>query len=239
MEATIESLVISISGLRGKGNEWVAKELAYIFADEDKNVKAQSYVFLPPYPDTDLTPDVQYTNDWIVKHLGVPPWKDGLIPYPMMETIVRDVICNTNAPVYAKGSELVAFLNTIVGSKKVHDLDEIKCPRADDIEGPSLTCGVASHIAYNCALNKAMKYTRWVFITSKNERQQEQVEGAKEQPIRVHVTDRGERSVSTLPLGTARDKQREQREDLYRRHPHLRGRVGVDYFDDGMEVQYG
>jgi hypothetical protein len=168
-------LVLAFTGFRGKNREMVVKELAAVSAtDRSDNMRVQTFLFYPPYPDSCIPPDVRRTNYWIESHLGVTKWEEGHVAYWRLRSLLAD-LCSKETPVYAKGGECVKFLNGFLPDKVVvRDLDLEGCPKADDIRVTGdVVCGLSDHGMSNCALTKATKYITWLKNKEKQQRRQE------------------------------------------------------------------
>jgi hypothetical protein len=180
-----DTLVIVIGAFRGKKNEVVPKEISFVGTDENGDHWKGSYVFLPPYPESELSDATRRTNIWISKNLlGDVKYEDGNISHIFWMELVRDLCSNVASSVgvvFTKGSEHTKLLRSILAEHiTVHDLDTLGCPKAENIECTIdggveclALCGLPNHGAKLCSLGKAIRYTLW---WGEKKREQDQIQ---------------------------------------------------------------
>jgi hypothetical protein len=167
-----DTLVIVIGAFRGKKNEVVPKEISFVGTDGNADRWKGSYVFKEPYPESKLSDATRRTNSWISKNLlGGVKWEDGNISHIFWMELVRDLCANVASVgvIFTKGSEHAKLLRSILPDHvTVHDLDNLGCPKAEDIECTIdgnmecvALCGLPNHSMKICPMGKCIRYTLW------------------------------------------------------------------------------
>jgi len=155
----MEFVTMNIQCLRGKDNELVVKEFAFVYTDESKQKKKlQSFLFESPYEESELPENVKRTNQWVTNNLHGIKWTHGHLSQSKFRSILK-YACSLSDNIYAKGSDQTAFLSLLSGGKKIVDLDVMQCPKADDLKLDT-SCGFPHD--KHCALNKSIKYASWI-----------------------------------------------------------------------------
>ena len=146
-------LFIEVGCLRGKDNELVIKELAFVKVVSllnagklSSNNVIRSFIFQYPYWHCNLSESVKRTNRWCTENLHNLRWSDGVVPYSYLHRILIDFIHkHSEGVVYTKGSEKVSVLQNILLSNQktsfrrsgeeitidIRDLDNYSCPKLD------------------------------------------------------------------------------------------------------------
>jgi hypothetical protein len=171
-------IILSLSYFLGKEDEWVPKEIAMVRMVQTTNsIKSQSYLFQPPYSDSELSPIAKRTNAWNERNRAHSKWGDGDIEYTLWKDLLYK-FCLQDTEIYAKGLQQVEFFGKALPNMQVQDLESMGCPTAEQIAydegGGIVTCAVVRHGQY-CPLNKCMQYLFWL-----QDRRQEQ-EDAQQQ----------------------------------------------------------
>jgi hypothetical protein len=161
-------LIIDLAYLKGKNGELVVKEMAIIGVIHEDYKIFQSYMFLPPYPETDLSEETRIENEETREKVHSIAWDHGLIDYSLIITILKNAV-NTHYfltkgfddLIFVKGNQNVVFLKELWG-RTVSDLDAEGCPKADTLRLPRITTCMHGHIKTQCALHNCNKYAEWI-----------------------------------------------------------------------------
>jgi hypothetical protein len=157
-------LVLEGSFLRGRTGQLVVKELAIVSGSNGCR-QMQTYHFKAPHPSWLLPKPIQRTNCWVTCKLHSISWDTGNIAYDLMPDLLRDSVSGEDF-IVTKGSEKAAFFSEIIG-RTVVDLATLECPKAENIHMSSpYICGFG-HVTH-CALNKAVKYAKWLTCKHRN-----------------------------------------------------------------------
>jgi hypothetical protein len=162
-------LIIDFDYLKGKDGEIVVKELAIAgIVREQVNIN-QSYMFLPPYPVTDLSEEIRCENNGLIQQSHSIPWDYGHIEYSKLPEILTTIfeahVTHTGLEdflIFAKGNQKVLFLSELGGGVTVNDLDAEGCPNAENVRVSKAIICMFSHKNYHCALNNCNKYAEWL-----------------------------------------------------------------------------
>lgn len=112
--------IVDLQGFKDDANNFILKEIAIMCCDQ-----MQLFLFLPPFPFYDLTKTERRQVCWIERNRKI-NWNDGLIPYhrhkELLTLILKDKI------IYVKGSEKVTWLQKILKTGYVYNIEDNNCP---------------------------------------------------------------------------------------------------------------
>jgi hypothetical protein len=160
--------IIDFDYLKGRNGEIVVKELAIVgIVKEQVNIN-QSYLFLPPYPETDLSEEIRCENNGLIQQTHSIPWCAGHTEYSKLREILTNIFATyfshtgkEDFMIFAKGNQKVMFLSTLLVCI-VNDLDAEGCPKARNLQLPRAMVCMFSHKNVHCALHNCNKYAEWL-----------------------------------------------------------------------------
>jgi len=159
-------LFIEVENLKGKNGETIVKELGMSGYTSDGVDVQQAFMFKPPYSDNEMSNVNRRCNSWITKNIHHIRWGEGFVPYEELDRILNMAVFHHSA-IYTKGLEKAEFLSRIIG-KTVQNLDEMNCPRHENINLPDPIMCTYNHVHNYCALKKCLKYRFWYHQATKN-----------------------------------------------------------------------
>src|SRR5215470_12802283 len=166
-------IFIDIQYLRGKNNEIIIKELAYIVVNDDGLIiSSNTYFFRPPYSSSELSSKSLETNYWSTTHLHRFDWRYGQIEYSELPGILYDITQNTSlfgSIILVKGKEKRDLIEGIL-KRDVINIECIGCPRAQEIIVPTTVCHFHCELPSLrdfCARALCEKYSQWYLHTKK------------------------------------------------------------------------
>ena len=164
-----EIVILDFEGFRYKKTGFIIKELSLC-----SNNYSDTILFLPPVSYNSLSASDRRSHKWVTKFLHGLSWNSGTYPYWFLSQIF--VAIELRFPLgkfYAKGKEKTESLQTLL-QKEVIDLENLLCPKVEDIKSPidNITC--ALHSFYlpekqkrkHCAKRKAQLYFYWISLPS-------------------------------------------------------------------------
>lgn len=149
--------VIDFEGFLLRPGCFVIKELAFQGLDDGF---FGHWIFLPPIPWESLNSRQKATFTWLTKNLHKIPWNSGEIPYVQFQKILFS-LTRTYSEIFVKGLEKKVFLEKLMGCV-IHNLEDVSCPKVDDLPLQNITCFFHAHQFEHCALVKAVAFGRYI-----------------------------------------------------------------------------
>ena len=160
-------VVLDFEGFRYRNKEWIIKEIG-VAADY-----VDSLIFKEPFSLETLPSEVQRAYKWLTQNLHGLNWTNGDYSYDRLTLFVESIKLRYPQSIYyAKGHEKTVHLSLLF-SKNVQDLDEIGCPKVENLPNTITTCSNKSQLhSYqnHCARQKAEAFSIWLANYNKNDK---------------------------------------------------------------------
>lgn len=148
------SVVIDFEGFLLSSGHFIVKELAF------NAVKGYPFsgmcTFQPPFPFEELPERQRLQYKWVSKNIHLIDFNKGVLPYSKF----RNVLCflfEIFPNIYVKGYEKRKFLEFLAG-RKCYDLNDLKCPRMDQLVPTHSSCTIHVSDFKHCALAKVIVF---------------------------------------------------------------------------------
>ncbi len=154
------NVVIDIECFRHSALDWIVKEMAVSGAYLD------SMSFKEPISFEELSKPARRSHAWVTANLHGIPWYSGQYEHDRLYSYVESIkLRYPGARFYAKGEEKCEFLNRLF-KKKFHNLDDVGCPRVDQLNTSDFTYCPSYPLIHSknlhCARRKANAYANWL-----------------------------------------------------------------------------
>lgn len=137
----------------------VVKELAIVNVDLSS---CQSWIFKNPFPITEMSLGLRFSNEYLSRHVFGLDWNHGDIPYQELKSIVIKYTEHIGS-LYTHGRRRQKFLETIL-ERTVNNLEDLQCPKSSELSFPIRTCAHYLHQfgKYRCELKDAWQYANYL-----------------------------------------------------------------------------
>lgn len=154
---------LDVQGFRDNYNNFIVKELAFLFSDARPN----HYIFSPPCKFKSLSLNARINNDYLTRNLHKLNWNFGDVSLYKLKDILEPL---KNVHIYVKGAEKKKFIKNYcfnvfdLGDEEDVDLD---CPSIARLhkcdEFRYIPCPL-NHSIINCAFHNCQLLKEWYSV---------------------------------------------------------------------------
>ena len=117
--------VIDVLAFKQSSNRAIFKEVAVLSLEAD--TQPNVFLYKPPFSWEVLPAEYKSSNNWLEKNSYGLCWEWGDIPYERLrETLERSL--NGSQTIFCKGSEKKKWLQELLPTKYVYNIEKINCP---------------------------------------------------------------------------------------------------------------
>lgn len=148
--------IVDVQGFKTEDNRFILKEIAILCGEQ-----VQVYLVQPPFSFNNLTIAERKQVRWIEKNRKL-NWHDGFIPYEKVFEYINEFFIDK--VIYCKGVEKVKWIQDIVMSDNVINLETINCPKLLSLYEEYRFCSDIYNCIYHsniCALRNVLCLRKW------------------------------------------------------------------------------
>lgn len=153
----MSAVVIDFQGFQLAPHSFVVKEFAFYDVQYDFHGR---WSFQPPHSWEKLSSRKQKTYEWVIRNVHGMSWESGDLPYGLFRRIMMFLFASYHT-IYVKGLEKVKFLQKFSQSNII-DLNDMKCPKIQNLRIPAVKCPFHNPQSHYCALNKAAAFSSFI-----------------------------------------------------------------------------
>lgn len=153
----MSAVVIDFQGFQLAPHSFVVKELAFYDIHHDYHGR---WSFQPPHSWEKLSLRKQKSYAWVTRNIHGMSWQSGDLPYIALSRLLIFLFTSYET-IYVKGLEKAKFLQKFC-QLNIIDLNDMRCPKIQNLQIPAVKCTFHTPKSHYCALNKVAAFASFV-----------------------------------------------------------------------------